>query len=105
MEDRDVHFNGAGEPNLPRIEQAWSIAHLDPRIRRSNEDTLKGIAGILQDYPTLECVVHGETGAANSAPISLARHLRLDPERDVRAWCASSAVWSCCPCARAPLVH
>ena len=46
MEDHDVNFNGAGEDGLPRIEQSWSIHHTDPKVRRANEDTLKGIAGI-----------------------------------------------------------
>lgn len=84
MEENDVHFNGAGQDDLPSIAQAWSINHLDPRMRRANVDTLKGIAGILLDYPTMRCTVHGETGAANTAPQKLADHLGMHPVRNVR---------------------
>ena len=35
-ETHDVCFNGAGEDNLPSIEQAWSIDHLDEVQRKAN---------------------------------------------------------------------
>ena len=84
MESNDVRFNGAGEDRLPRIEQAWSIRHTDPGIARANEDTLKLIANILKDYPTMRCYVHGETGAAKSAPQKLASYCNLHPVNDVK---------------------
>lgn len=84
MERNSVTFNGAGDQGLGGIEQAWSVSHLDAATRRANEDTLKGVAGILLDYPTLRCTVHGETGAANRAPQALASHLGVDATRDVK---------------------
>lgn len=81
--NHDVHFNGAGE-KLPRVEQAWSIQHLDERTARDNVDTIKGIASILKEYKQIRCTVHGETGAAKAVPKQLADYLRADPTRDVR---------------------
>lgn len=84
METHDVLFNGAGEDGLPNVQQAWSIDHLDDGQRKANRATLRGIATILKDYKMIRCEVHGETGAAHSAPKPLARHLSLHPEFDVR---------------------
>ena len=78
----DVVFNGAGE-RLPQITQAWSIAHTDEKTMRRNRETIGGIAAILKEYPALKITVHGETGAASSAPRALADHLGLHYTHDV----------------------
>ena len=83
MLQHDVVFNGAGEASLPSVPQAWSVEHLDEGRRTANKDTIKGVAAILREYPRLHCEVHGETGAANSAPERLAVHLQLHPMDDV----------------------
>ena len=83
MVDNTIHFNGAGEEDLPRVEQAWAIEHLDEGAKRHNRNTIRGIANILKDYPGLRCTVHGETGRANSVPLRLADHLRLHPTADL----------------------
>jgi hypothetical protein len=83
MHAREVVFNGAGEPNLPSVAQAWDVLHTNPQRRAANMDVLQGIARILKEYPQVLCEVHGETGRANSAPMPLAELLRLDPVRDV----------------------
>ena len=77
MQTHGVHFNGAGEEELPLISQAWSIAHTDEETRRANRETIAGIAAILREYPNLNIAVHGETGSASTAPRPLADHLRL----------------------------
>jgi hypothetical protein len=84
-ETHDVCFNGAGEEGLPNVEQSWSVDHLDASQRKANRMTLRGIAAILKDYKMIRCEVHGETGAAHSAPKPLARHLGLHPEFDVKS--------------------
>ena len=84
MMSHDVNFNGAAE-DLKHVQQAWSIDHTDPDIRRTNLDAISGIASILKDYRTIRCQVHGETGGATSAPAALAKHLSLDPIKDVSA--------------------
>jgi len=91
LEENDVIFNGAGEEGLARIEQSWSVYHSNPATRRANEDTLKGIAGILKEYPQLKAFVHGETGLAKSAPAKLASFLGMHPVNDVRACMAHLA--------------
>ena len=83
MVDNTIHFNGAGDRALPRVEQAWAIEHLDERAKAHNRNTIRGIADILKDYPGLKCTVHGETGRASSAPQPLADHLGLDPTTDL----------------------
>ena len=85
LQTHDVQFNGAGEENLPSVSQAWDIHHLDKSQQDANKATLRGIADILRDYRTIRCEVHGETGAAHSAPKQLARYLQLHPEFDVRS--------------------
>tara|TARA_B110001452_G_scaffold199608_1_gene169549 strand:+ start:43 stop:630 length:588 start_codon:yes stop_codon:yes gene_type:complete len=85
MEDHDVFFNGAGEPNLPSVAQAWAIDHLDAAKREANWETIRGVAAILKEYPDLHCEVHGETGPANVAPRPLAQHLGLHHLDDVQA--------------------
>ena len=74
--DNKVDFNGAGEGH--GVEQAWSIDHLDGTRRGKNWVTIRGIAAILKGCPDLKCQVHSETGAADTAPLPLAEHLRLD---------------------------
>ena len=85
MADRVIAFHGAGETGLADITQTWSIRHSDPLVHDANLEALRGVAAILNEYPTLRCEVHGTTGAASSVPASLAVHLGLDPDRDVRA--------------------
>ena len=41
------------------------------------------ILSILNEYPSLLCEIHGETGVAREAPLPLAQHLKLDPVADV----------------------
>ena len=85
MESHDVVFNGAGEADLPSVTQAWSVRHTKAARRRQNLDTLRGVAAILMQYPSLRCEVHGETGRAQSVPQKLAEHLNIqDPVRDVQ---------------------
>ena len=84
MEENDVFFNGAGEPNLPTAAQAWAIDHLDAAKREKNYATIRGIASILKEYPELHCEVHGQTGAADTAPRPLAEYLGLHYLRDVQ---------------------
>ena len=84
MEENDVFFNGAGEPNLPTVAQAWAIDHLDAPKREANYNTIRGLASILKEYPELHCEVHGETGAADTAPRPLAEYLGLHYLRDVQ---------------------
>ena len=83
MLTHDVYFDGAGEATLPRLEQAWAVDHSDAAKRAANHETLAGIAEILKGYPTLRVEVHGETGAASSAPRQLADYLDLHPIHDV----------------------
>ena len=85
MASHDVRFNGAGEAELESkgIAQAWSIAHLEPHIQQANLDTIKGVAAILQEYPSLHCEVHGETGKAREAPEPLASHFGLNATEHV----------------------
>ena len=80
-----IDFNGAGEAHLPRVAQAWSVSHTDEAKRRSNRETIAGVAAILREYPTLRVEVHGETGAATSAPRQLADHLGKHYMHDVGA--------------------
>ena len=82
MQTHDVHFNGAGEDGLRSVAQTWSIDHSDESVRRSNAETIRGIASILKEHPSIACEVHGETGAARSAPDPLAAHFGLDPVGD-----------------------
>lgn len=84
MRDHDVHFDGAGEEGLLEVSQAWSIDHTDSITSTSNWDAIEGIAAILKRYRSIRCRVHGETGAAKSAPLPLARYLGLDAVDDVR---------------------
>ena len=85
LETRTVEFNGAGENDLPSVSQAWDMNHLDREQQRVNKETLRGIASILKDYRSIRCEVHGETGAAHSAPRLLARFLQLHHEHDVKS--------------------
>ena len=94
MLNHDVRFHGVREAvelapratRKSRVELAWSIDHLDEQVRLGNKETIKGIAAILKRHrPMLRCRVHGETGAAQSAPRALALHLGLDPVRDVQS--------------------
>ena len=80
--ENKVDFNGAGEGH--NVEQAWSIDHLDATKRGKNWATIRGIAAILKEYPDLKCQLHSETGAADTAPLPLAEHLRLDYVSDVQ---------------------
>ena len=83
MAGRVVTFNGAGESRLRNVMQAWSLDHTDDSKAEMNREAIRGIAGILKQYPTLRCEVHGETGIATSSPEPLARHLGLHAEDDV----------------------
>lgn len=85
MQTHRVHFNGAGEEHLPRITQAWSIAHTDEDKKRANRETIAGIAAILREHPTLSLAVHGGTGSASTAPRQLADHLGLHYIHDQHA--------------------
>ena len=64
--------------------QAWSIHHLDPSKRKANQETIRGVAAILMQYPDLDCEVRGETTRANAAPEPLAAGLGLHPTYDVQ---------------------
>jgi Ca2+-binding EF-hand superfamily protein/outer membrane protein OmpA-like peptidoglycan-associated protein len=83
IEDNDVVFNGAGQADLPAIEQAWAIEHTDDAKFAANRRTIEGVAAILLEYPTVSCRVHGTTGGASSAPRALADHYKLDSVADV----------------------
>ena len=80
--ENKVDFNGAGEGH--RVEQAWSIDHLDATKRGKNWATIRGVAAILKQYPDVKCQLHSETGAADTAPLPLAEHLHLDYVSDVQ---------------------
>ena len=80
--ENKVDFNGAGEGH--RVEQAWSIDHLDATRRGKNWATIRGVAAILKQYPDVKCQLHSETGAADTAPLPLAEHLHLDYVSDVQ---------------------
>ena len=71
-------FDGAGDEQLPSIEQAWSVDHTDAALRAQNREKLEGIAAVLREFETLRCEVHGETGLVVSAPLRLADHLGRD---------------------------
>ena len=49
MRDNDVFFNGAGDANLPSVEQAWSLNHLDGRYKEQNWRTIDTIVTLLQE--------------------------------------------------------
>ena len=85
MGENEIVFNGAGEPSLPHVSQAWSVQHTSAAYERKNRVTIEGIARILQRFPLIACEVHGETGKAQSAPPNLAEHLHMDPIREVGA--------------------
>ena len=55
--ENKVDFNGAGEGH--RVEQAWSIDHLDAAKRAANWATIEGIAAIMSRFPQLALEVHG----------------------------------------------
>ena len=96
MEGRTVHFNGAGDHNLPRIEQAWSVDFMfDDTKRMKNLELLNGIADIMEHYPLLGLEVHGET-VSDVAPKLLADYYDLDPS----ATCSRSATSACTARAR-----
>ena len=84
MVTHDVHFNGANDPEMARITQAWNILHTEPAKQRANQDTIAGIAAILREYPELRVEVHGETSAATTAPRPLADHFGLHWQHDVQ---------------------
>ena len=77
MMHNDVVFNGAGDTNLPSVEQAWSILHLDPRYRSQNCKTIDGIASIMREFDDVVLEVHGETGPADHAPQSLSHYFGI----------------------------
>ena len=83
LELNTIEFNGAGEPNLPSVEQAWCIDHTDEAQRLANRATIRGIAKILKEFRAIRCKVHGETGAARSAPLPLALFLGMREVEDV----------------------
>ena len=83
METHRVTFNGAGE-NLPKIEQAWSIDHIDTGIANSNRETLQGLARILIENDQCALEVHGETGDAQHAPAKLAAYLHMNRTSQVK---------------------
>ena len=83
MGSHEIVFNGAGEPSLPSVGQAWSVQHMSAGYARKNRECIKGVAQILLSLPKVACEVHGETGKAQSAPAKLAAHLRMDPVKDV----------------------
>ena len=84
MRDNEIFFNGAGDSDLPSIEQSWSINHTDARYKAQNWKMIDGIASILRDYDQIALEVHGETGPAQHAPEPLANHFGLDRTRDVQ---------------------
>lgn len=51
----DVHFNGAGEDDLPTVEQAWNVDHSDANVRHANRRTIEGIAAIMREFQDLVC--------------------------------------------------
>lgn len=83
LRDNDVFFNGAGEADLPRPDQAWSVEHTDNVKAAGNRKTFQLIAAVLRMFPQLRCEVYGQTGPAVTAPVSLADYLDLHPTRDV----------------------
>ena len=79
-----VVFDGAGEEKLAsNISQAWNADTLDDNQRRANDETLRNLVNIINKYPQIRCKVHGETGAAISAPKPLADYLKLHEVEDV----------------------
>ena len=65
MIENDVFFNGAAEKETQASRrgtaQAWHIDNLNPKITKSNQYTIEGIAKILKtpDYKDLYCEVGG----------------------------------------------
>ena len=91
MERNDLTFSNHPRDWEHSIESAWSLSHTDPRLRRANSNTLKGIAAIIADYSrdvrwAVRCLLNPNavSSAGQAAPATLAQHLRLDPHRDVK---------------------
>ena len=86
MECKTVHFNGAGDPKVSRVEQSWSVSFEHDRSKAAkNVEVLDGIAAIMRSYPDLGVRVHAETGNADTAPDRLAARYGLHPRADVQA--------------------
>ena len=83
MDEHEVRFNGAGE-QLPRVEQAWDVMHLDPITSHANHETLEGVARIMLDNDQCALEIHGETGAADAAPRQLAAYLDMNRMTQVK---------------------
>ena len=71
----DVHFNGAGDHNLPRIEQAWSVDFMfDDTKRMKNLELLNGIADIMERSLMLVTALAPTIGYDNATTVAKTAH-------------------------------
>ena len=77
-----VEFNGAREPATKRahggIRQAWSVDHLDEKMRDHNNEVLTRASLVLLQNPDLHCEVHGKTSTPDRCDPDLASYFGFD---------------------------